>query len=180
MEPDLRSLLHRPLLSRSVPLDRENAASRISAYVYGNILILAALIPETVSRSDSRTIAVVAGTAVSTFIAHAFAEGVGRSVRSGRQLTTAERLAELRDSVPVLSSAVLPIVLLATAVFGWLEPFTAQVIAEVTILIRIASMVFVIARLRGERPSRDTLIAAGLLAVAATAVVVVKIVLTHH
>ncbi|WP_305092252.1 hypothetical protein [Prescottella sp. R16] len=179
MESDLRSLLHRPLLSRRVPLDRENAAARISAYVYGNILILAALIPETISRSDSRTIAIVAGTAISTFVAHIFAEGVGKSVRSGAQLTAKERLAEVRDSVPVLSSAVVPIVVLATAYFGWLEPFTAQVIAEVAILIRIASMVFVITRLRGERPSGTTLLAAAVLAVVATGIVVLKVVLTH-
>ncbi|CAM3037326.1 Integral membrane protein [Prescottella defluvii] len=171
--------MHGPLLSRSKPLDKDNAASRISAYVYGNILILAALIPETVARNDTRTIAIVAGTALSTFIAHAFAEGVGKSVRSGRQLTAGERLAELRDSVPVLSSAVVPIAVLATAVFGWLEPFTAQVIAEVAILIRIASMVFVITRLRGERPSGSTLFAAGALAVVATAIVILKVVLTH-
>ncbi|RVW05204.1 hypothetical protein [Rhodococcus xishaensis] len=179
MESDRRSLLNRPLLSRSVPLDRDNAASRISAYVYGNILILAALIPETASDSDTRIIAVVAGTALSTFVAHAFAEGVGKSVRAGRQLTTVERLAELRDSVPVLSSAVVPVVVLATALLGWLEPSTAQLIAEVTILVRIASMVFVIARLRGERPSGYTLIGAAALAISATAIVVLKLVLTH-
>jgi hypothetical protein len=179
MTSDLESFMHGPLLSRSKPLDKDNAASRISAYVYGNILILTALIPETVARSDSRTIAIVAGTALSTFIAHAFAEGVGKSVRSGRILTTTERIAELRDSVPVLSTAVVPIAVLATAFFGWLEPFTAQLIAEVTILIRIASMVFVITRLRGERPSGNTVIAAGVLALVATAIVVFKIVLTH-
>ncbi|RVW04532.1 hypothetical protein [Rhodococcus spongiicola] len=180
MDPDRRSLLNRPLLSRSVPLDRDNAASRISAYVYGNILILAALIAESATHSDTRIIAVVAGTAVSTFVAHAFAEGVGKSVRTGRQLTTVERLAELRDSVPVLSSAIVPIVVLATAaVFGWLEPSAAQLIAEVAILVRIASMVFVIARLRGERPSGYTLIGAAVLAIAATAIVVLKVVLTH-
>lgn len=179
MEPDLRSVLHRPLLSRSVPLDRDNAASRISAYVYGNILILAALIPLTVSRSDSGPIFIVVSTALSTFIAHAFAEGVGRAVRSGRQLTSVERLTELRDSLPVLSSAVVPVIVLATATIGWLEPFTAQVIAEVAVLLRIASMVFVITRLRGERPSGSTVLAAAALAVIATAVVVVKVVLTH-
>ncbi len=172
-------MLHRPLLSRRVPLDRENAAARISAYVYGNILILAALIPITVARSDSRVVAIVAGTAISTFLAHIFAESVGKSVRSGEQLSTRERLAEVRDSLPVLSSAVVPILVLATAYVGWLEPFTAQVIAEVTILIRIASMVFVITRLRGQRPSGSTLLAAAVLAIAATAVVVLKVVLTH-
>ena len=54
-----------------------------------------------------------------------------------------------------------------------------QVIAEVAILVRIASMVFVITRLRGERPSGYTLIAAAALAVVATAIVVLKVVLTH-
>lgn len=179
MESDLRSILHRPLLGRSEPLGRDNAASRISAYVYGNVLLLAALIPETVTHAEGRPMAIVAGTALSTFVAHAFAEGVGQSVRSGRQLTNRERLAELRDSVPVLSSALLPLVVLATAFFGWLAPFTAQVIAEVSILVRIASLVFVITRLRGHRPTGYTLAMACGLAVVATAVVVVKVVLTH-
>ena len=38
-------LIHRPLFARRAPLDADNAASRISAYIYGNILVLAALVP---------------------------------------------------------------------------------------------------------------------------------------
>ena len=110
---------------------------------------------------------------------HALAEGVGKSVRSDRPLTNAERLAELRDSVPVLSSAVVPLAVLAAAHVGWLEPFIAQAIAEIVILVRIASMVFVITRLRGERPSGYTLAAAVVLIVVAAAVVAVKMFLAH-
>lgn len=167
------------LLARRHPLDRETAARRISAYVYGNILVLAAVLPETFAVDDSRALAVVAGTALSTFIAHAFAEGVGVSVRSDEKLSIGERLSELRDSIPVLSSAVVPLAVLATAYFGWVEPFTAQMVAEGAILLRLASMVFVITRLRGARPSGTTLVAAIVLAVFATAIVAVKLVLTH-
>ncbi|WP_280475678.1 hypothetical protein [Nocardia asiatica] len=178
MEGNRHELLHRPLFSRSVPLDRRNAASRISAYIYGNVLILAALIPVTPSAEDVG-ILVVLGTALSTFIAHAFAEGVGQSVRQTRALTPQERWADLRDSLPILSSAVLPSVILAGAAIGWVEPRTAQVLAESAMLVRIGGIVFVIGRLHGERPHRSTMLGAVLLACAATTVVAVKVVLTH-
>ena len=99
---------------RRRPLTPESAASRISAYVYGNILVLAALVPITNS-PEYIGIAIVAGTALSTFIAHVFADSVAQSVRSGEQLSRDERLAELRNAVPILSSAVLPCVILLTA-----------------------------------------------------------------
>ncbi|MGK8503461.1 hypothetical protein [Nocardia asiatica] len=178
MEGNRHELLHGPLFSRSVPLDRRNAASRISAYIYGNVLILAALIPVTPSAEDVG-ILVVLGTALSTFIAHAFAEGVGQSVRQTHALTSQERWADLRDSLPILSSAVLPCVILAGAAIGWVEPRTAQVLAESAMLVRIGGIVFVIGRLHGERPHRSTMLGAVLLVCAAATVVAVKVVLTH-
>ncbi|WP_330231620.1 hypothetical protein OHA40_03445 [Nocardia sp. NBC_00508] len=178
MESSRHALLHGPLFSRSAPLDGRNAASRISAYIYGNVLILAALIPVTPS-AEQVGIWVVLGTALSTFIAHAFAEGVGRTVRQSRARSARERWADLRDSVPILSSAVLPCAILAAAAIGWLEPRTAQVLAESAMLARIGGIVFVIGRLHGERPNRSTLLGAVLLACAATTVVGVKVILTH-
>ncbi|MFD4352482.1 hypothetical protein ACFWPX_07980 [Nocardia sp. NPDC058518] len=173
-----RLLLHGPLFSRSIPLDRRNAASRITAYIYGNVLILAALIPVSPSAEDVG-IAVVLGTALSTFIAHAFAESVGQSVRQSYSPSTSQRWTDLRDSRPILSSAVLPCVILAGAAVGWIEPRTAQVLAEVAMLVRIAGIVFVIRRLQGERPDRSTLLGAVVLGCAATTVVAVKVILTH-
>lgn len=41
MNTDGRSLPRNSWLSRGAPLERSDAASRISAYIYGNILVLA-------------------------------------------------------------------------------------------------------------------------------------------
>ncbi|MEE2032223.1 hypothetical protein [Rhodococcus chondri] len=178
METDSHALLHGPLFSHRRPLDNENAASRISAYIYGNILVLAALVPVTTS-DEHVGILVVLGTALSTFVAHVFAEAVGQSVRERSALTRAEKLRELRNSVPILSSAVLPCTILAIGLLGWIEPRTAQIVAEVAVLVRIGGIVWVIGRLKGESPTRASVVAAVLLTVVATAVVIVKILFTH-
>ncbi|NLV79913.1 MAG: hypothetical protein GXY65_11345 [Rhodococcus sp.] len=166
------------VLTRHRPLPERSASGRMSAYIYGNLIVLATLVPITTT-SQYVGIAIVLGTSFSTFLAHAFAEAVALSVHEGKELSRAERLGELRDSVPILSSAVMPCLILATAWVGWLEPRTAQILAEVTVLVRIASTVFVIQRLLGRRPTTSTVVAAAAIAVTATIVVVVKIALTH-
>ncbi|GES38501.1 hypothetical protein RAJCM14343_3766 [Rhodococcus aetherivorans] len=178
MDSDAHALLHGPLFSRRTPLDRDNAASRISAYIYGNVLVLAALVP-IITGPKYVGIAIVLGTALSTFVAHAFAEAVGHTVRQGTPLTRAEKIAELRNSVPILSSAVLPCVILGLGWLGWLEPRTAQLLAEVAVLLRIGGIVFVIGRLNGERPGRTSLVSAVALTAVAATVVLVKVILTH-
>lgn len=177
-DSDLTTVLHGPLFSRRIPLDRDNAASRISAYIYGNILVLTALVP-VVTAEKHLGILVVAGTAVSTFLAHSFAETVARTVREQHTTTVADRIRALRNSVPILTSAVLPCAVLAAGWLGWLQPRTAQILAELVILVRIGGIVFVIGRLRGRHPTRATAIAALLLTLAAALVVIVKIALTH-
>ncbi|MFD1811890.1 hypothetical protein [Rhodococcus gannanensis] len=161
------------------PLPVEDYASRISAYVYGNILVLTALIPLNHSTGITRAGLVVIGTSLSTFVAHAFAESVGRSARSGRQLTTSERIAELRDSVPVLTSGFVPTLVVGMGALGWIELGTALVLAEIWVVTRIASITFVITRLRGERPNGQTLIGSLVLGVVAVVIVAVKLFLTH-
>ncbi|MEV0029518.1 hypothetical protein [Nocardia sp. NPDC050793] len=178
MGVDTHALLHGPLFSRSRPLDRDNAASRISAYIYGNVLVLAALVPF-VAADKHVGILVVLGTALSTFVAHSFAEAVGHTVRQRSPLTWSEQVRELRNSIPILSSAVLPCAILATGWLGWLEPRTAQILAELAMLVRIGGIVFVIARLKGERPTRESVYGAVLLTAVAATVVIVKVVLTH-
>ncbi|WP_327150959.1 hypothetical protein [Nocardia sp. NBC_01329] len=178
MDTDQHTLIHGPLFSRRMPLDPGNAASRVSAYIYGNILVLTALVPVVTSYKHVG-ILVVLGTAASTFIAHSFAETVGDSVRQRRTATMSDRVRELRNSVPILSSAVLPCAILAAGWLGWIEPRAAQILAEVVVLIRIGGIVFVIGRLRGEHPGRASVVAATLLTLVATTVVVVKIALSH-
>ena len=171
-------LIHRPLFARRAPLDADNAASRISAYIYGNILVLAALVP-IVTGEKYVGILVVLGTAISTFVAHAFAEMVGHSVREGTTFGPDDRRREVRNSMPILSSAVLPCVILAIGWIGWLAPSTAQLLAEIAVVIRIGGIVFVIDRLKGARPSRTSMWIALGLTVLAVIVVLVKVILTH-
>lgn len=178
MESDPATILHGPLFSRRTPLDRGNAASRISAYIYGNILVLTALVP-VVTAEKHLGILVVLGTAVSTFIAHSFAETVARTVREHHTPAFTDRIRALRNSVPILTSAVLPCAVLAAGWLDWLQPRTAQVLAELVILVRIGGIVFIIGRLRGQRPTRTTALTAVLLTLAAAVVVIVKIALTH-
>jgi len=65
------------------PLSPEDAAARISAYVYGNMVVLAALASLDLDAMTSGHAAlVVAGVAASTFLAHAVADGIGRRLRS--------------------------------------------------------------------------------------------------
>ncbi|MBH0779448.1 hypothetical protein [Nocardia bovistercoris] len=178
MDTDAETFLHGPLYAGGAPLDRANAAARISAYIYGNVLVLAALVP-IVTTDTYVGIFIVLGTALSTFIAHVFAETVGRTVQDDAAPTRAERVRELRNSVPILTSALLPCAVLATTLGDWVAPRTAQLLAEAVILVRIGGIVFVIRRLRGERLSRATVVAAVLLTVAAATVVAVKVALTH-
>lgn len=173
-----RTVARRLVPARRAPLSRDAAASRISAYVYGNVLVLAALVPLTTSRQYIG-IAIVLGTAFSTFLAHVFAESVSQSVRSARTLTGNERWEELRNSVPILSSALFPCLILLTAWVGWLEPRTAQLLAELVILVRIGSTVFVVQGLQGRPPGTSTVFAAVGMALLAAVVVAVKLVLTH-
>ncbi|MGW5381264.1 hypothetical protein [Nocardia sp. NPDC003963] len=178
MDTDQQTLIHGPLFSRRTPLDPENAASRISAYIYGNILVLTALVPVATAPGHVG-ILVVLGAAASTFVAHSFAETVGDSVRHRRSATVHDRIRELRNSVPILTSAVLPCAILATGWWNWIEPRSAQILAELVVLIRIGGIVFVIGRLRGEDPGRASIMVAVLLTLVATVVVVVKIALAH-
>ena len=168
------SLTHR----RGKPLSPESAANRISAYVYGNILVLAALVPLGITHTYWG-IAVVAGVSLSTYIAHVFSHALVQNVHAGRSLTRAERLRLLPDAMPIATSAVLPCLILATAGFHWTEPANIQLIAEIVILVRIAGIVLVVERLQGDRPTGNTVVGAIGIAAIAIAVVVVKVVLTH-
>ncbi|MEU8895845.1 hypothetical protein [Nocardia sp. NPDC048505] len=176
--PAAARLLYGPLFSRRAPLDPDNAASRISAYIYGNVLVLTALVP-VVAADKHLGILVVLGTSLSTFAAHGFAETVARSVRDHRGTGITDRVRRLRNSVPILSSAAAPCVILAAGWLGWPQPRSAQLLAELTVLLRIGGIVIVIAHLRGERPTRASVIASVLLTLAAVGVVVLELALTH-
>jgi len=170
----------KPLLARKHPLATEEAAGRTTAYVYGNILVLAALValhPD--DATTSRALLIVLGTAVSTFLAHVFAEAMGSQVRSRESPTLSSVLGLAKESFPILTSGVLPSIILS---LGWWEVLTAGWalnLAEAVVLLRIAGTGIVVARLRNERSSLKVVLIGVGAAVVGGLVSLLKVYLTH-
>ncbi|KQR66720.1 hypothetical protein ASF89_02175 [Frigoribacterium sp. Leaf172] len=161
-------------------LSPEDAAARISAYVYGNMVVLAALASLSQDAMTSGHAAlVVAGVAASTFLAHAVADGIGRRLRSPHRLTTSQLVAELRDSVPVLSAAILPVLLLAFTAWSSIPGVWAQGIAGLYLVIRLGLIGALVARYRGVPSSRRTVLAGLTLAALGALITVIKVTVGH-
>lgn len=161
-------------------LDREDAASRISAYVYGNILITAALV--TLVPADlahAHALLVVAGTGISTFVAHVLAESVGARVRNDAEIGWSALVHEARHAVPIVSSTTTPVMLLALALPGWLPGSWALGLAIAVTLLRLANLGWLVSHLRGRPASWRTFTAGVSLAVVAGAAALLKAALTH-
>jgi len=143
------------------PISPHDAASRIAAYVYGNIVMLTTL--STVSQEEAVTGAaalILLGAAASTFLAHALAGGIGRRLRTEHPLTGREVTAELRDSVPILTAAVLPALVVTAAGMTGLPVLWAQLSAGLYLVIRLGSTGALVSRFRGA-PSSSRVVAAG-------------------
>ena len=173
------SALDRVTTRKEGPLAPSRAARRMSAYVYGNVLVLAAVVAATNDAiEDGHAIWIVLGTTVSTYLAHIYSEAVGHSVLDTGE---AEHFPdELRDAVPILSSGGVPIVALLLCWLDLLPADASQIIAGGVIVIRLASVGVWIERLHGNRPSWR-MIAAGLGSAAFCALIVfIKVFFVGH
>ncbi|MBM7241989.1 hypothetical protein HQO12_04575 [Rhodococcus fascians] len=179
--------LYRRLVTRSDgPLSPVRAARRLSAYIYGNILVLAAVAASTPSSIGHGTAAVlVAATAATTFLAHVFADFVaGSQIPEAHgdatdEQRTFEAIEEFRDAVPILSSGTFPAAMLA---LGWLSVLPAQwaeLLAGAVIVVRIATIPIVTERVRGNRPTFRALVIGLATAVVAALIVLAKVFLGH-
>ncbi|OZE38323.1 MULTISPECIES: hypothetical protein [unclassified Rhodococcus (in: high G+C Gram-positive bacteria)] len=187
-EPRIRrTRLYRRLVTRADgPLEPARAAKRLSAYVYGNILVLAAVAASTPSSIENGTAAVlVLATAVTTFLAHVFADFVASSQipeahgDATDEQRTFEAVEEFRDAVPILSSGTVPAVMLA---LGWLSVLPGQwseLLAGGVIVIRIATIQMVTERIRGN-PLTFRAILGGLATAAIAALIVLAKVFLGH
>jgi hypothetical protein len=159
-------------------ISREDASSRITAYVYGNIVALATVASLTSLDAEKGTsFRYVLTTSFTTFLAHTFAESMGRRARSDEPLTWSVIRAELRDSLPVLTSGLVPAVALAAAWSTGLPGVVPQVAVLGYLIVRLALIGPIVARIRGEKASTRTFVAGIGLAAIAVGVAVVKVVL---
>ena len=162
------------------PISPHNAATRIAAYVYGNIIMLATLSSVGQEEAASGAAALLLlGAAASTFLAHALAGGIGRRLHADHRLTGREVLSELRDSVPILTAAVLPAVVVTAAGMTGLPVLWAQLAAGSYLVLLLGSTGALVVRFRGA-PSSGRVVAAGAaLAALGVAITVIKVLVSH-
>lgn len=138
----------------AVGLSTIRIRTRISAYVYGNILVLTAIATCTPHMVDTGFAALaVAATTVTTYIAHVFAHFVAEQVGHGDLEHESDR-DELRDALPIISSGSVPtLVFLVPPLFDTQGTALWTLLAAGVVLVRLASMGALVAHLNGELPS---------------------------
>lgn len=166
--------------SRHSPTSRDDAAARISAYVYGNLLILAALFTLTPDKaSEWHGVLVIFATGFTTFLAHIFADMLGERVRHDAHPSWASLKHELRNAMPIVSSASIPAVLLILSVLGLINGSVALIAADILVLGRIAFLGTMMNHVRREKASLRSVLSGVGLAVAFGIISLIKAVLTH-
>ncbi len=161
------------------PIDEARARSRLSAYVYGNVLVLGAVIGTLGEEEHSHSWVIVLATALSTYAAHIFAHNIGERV--GR--TSAEHAGhlreEIRDAVPILSSGTLPALIYAGLALHWYEAGPAELAAIGLLVLRLAGTGLAVERLSGRRVSGSSLWAGIGFALVGAGIAYVKVIFTH-
>lgn len=168
----------RTLLDGHRELPGQRADSRISAYVYGDVLVLAATagVPLSAIRSG-QALLVVVGTVLSTYLAHVLSDVVG-AVFDGH-VSTAMLRAEARDSFPVVSAGLPSFVLLGASALGWPPPLWAQALACAVLILRLAAVGLVYRSFRPDTTVRRAVWFGLTVALVATVAAALKLTLTH-
>jgi hypothetical protein len=179
MRPD--SVLRHPVLAMAATredLTSGRADNRMSAYVYGDVLVLAATagVYDAAIRSGEALL-VVLGTVASTYVAHVLADVVG-AVFGGHEVRAA-LWDELRDSVPIISAGVPPLVLFGAAAWGWPPPMWAQAVSSALLVLRLGSIGVVYHHLKEPIGWARAIWFGVVVALVAAVAVALKLVLLH-
>ena len=168
----------RSALATRADLPRRRAENRMSAVVYGDVLVLAATAGVSRAMGASGEAAlIVLGTVASTYLAHVLADIVG-AVFTGHDLGSAVA-AELRDAVPILSAGAPALALFVLAWLGWPAPIWAQALACGALVVRLAAVGAAYHRLCGPVGRGHALWPSIAVAAAAAASIGVKLALVH-
>lgn len=94
-------------------LPPERLAERVSAAVYGTVLVLAAVpLIDVADVASGAGWGLVSGVGAATWVAHLFAEVVGDGLRHGAAHDRAEIRRAMADGLPILLAAVVPALML--------------------------------------------------------------------
>ena len=172
-------------MASKTPIPREPRTDiptrRISAFIYGNILVLSALVvlsPDALQ--TTRALVYVLGVGFSTFIAHVVSDIFAHLLRHPHGEGLFAKLpSELRDAAPIASYAMLPTVVLVAAWLGWIEAELAWAMAIGVTLVRLSLLGPISAWMAREPFSLWPLAAGVLLALLIAVIALLKAVLTH-
>ena len=147
--------------------------------MYGNVTVLGAVVSVSEEQTaGGRAVVVVLATAVATFVAHVVADLVAARIGPDEP-DPRELREEVRDTVPVASSAVVPAALLGLGALGVVAPWVAQLLAAGALLARLAATGPVVERLSGRRASPAAVWGGVGLAVLGAVIAGVEVLLTH-
>ena len=139
------------------PLNVDSAAARAQAYIFGNLAVLATLAAIGPTAAGTvRGVLLVAGAAVSAFAAHIIAEAYARRVRTSDRPTLGTMARSIRDSVPILTSALVPVALLTASVTLDVPALVTYLLAMLYVVARFLFLGVIVGRLRGVRSSWRT------------------------
>lgn len=158
----------------------ERLRLRLAAYVYGNILVLAAIVLASGKSIVGGEAALFVGvTALTTYIAHIVAHSVGQQLGRAHDEHRPHVLHEIQDSLPILISGVVPVAVLLIATLSIVPTQAAQLGAAVWVIGRLALIGFLVDRLSGRSSTWRTLSAGVVLALVCAAIVVLKVLFAH-
>jgi hypothetical protein len=158
----------------------ERARSRTGAYVYGDILVLAAVVgADHASILHWSALVTVVATTVTTFLAHILAHSIAQQLgRTGEEARLHLR-DELRDSVPILSAGIVPAIMMLLGALRVVAPVWAEVVAAVVVISRLALMGVVVEGMTGRKSTLGLVRAGFVLAALSVVIVAIKVLLGH-
>lgn len=167
-----------PLLVTGLPVER--ARSRISAYVYGDVLVLGALLTVEVEAGRPGIGALtVALTTIVTYVAHVVSDAIGDRLGRDAGEHAAHLPSELRDALPIASAGVLPTLLVLLGAVGLLPLIAAVAIGVAVVALRLASVGVVIAHWTGEPAPLAAITAGVTVALLGAAVGLLEVLVAH-
>jgi hypothetical protein len=165
--------------SDSDHVSRERLAELVSAASYGSVLVVAAL--TVVGVSDvalGHGAELVAGVGLATWLAHLYAEVLGRHVRHPEPLHRSEITRDAIDGSPILAATVPPAVVLLLGRLDLLTDNTARIVAILVAVLQLLGIGAFVARVAPAPPAASWTFAAATAGIG-LAVVVLTVLLGH-
>jgi hypothetical protein len=144
---------------RRIPVER--LAALVASAAYGTVLVLATLsVIGAIRLSVGYGADLIAGVGIATWIAHIYAELLGRHVDRHRPLERSEVGRTMIDGCPILASPILPACALLLGKLDAISQTSARTAAIVVAIVQLLAIGFLVGRVAPARRSAVWIFAA--------------------